>query len=79
MVTVTDEQLPGEVVHANYFVCTLGQAAAFNAEKPHSFKTVNDFIDHQTQQNPSRPAVGFPLPPKDKELDKEWSYTVYSK
>ena len=69
---------PGEAGDANYFVCTLDQAAILNAEKPHSFKTINDFIDHQTRKHPTRPAVGFPVPPKDKESDQQWRYTVYS-
>ena len=72
-------QLPAETVHVNYFVCTLGQAAAVIADKPHPFKTVNEFIDYQARQHPSRPAVGFPIPPKDKETDKKWNHAVYSK
>lgn len=78
MVTMTDAQLPVEVVDINYFVCTLGQAAASIAEKPRTYKTVNDFIDHQAREHPSRPAVGFPIPPKDKEPDLEWNYAVYT-
>lgn len=73
-----DAQLSREAVDVNYFLCTLDQAAKINAERPHSFKTVNEFIDHQTRKHPSRPAVGFPIPPKDKESDNEWKYTVYS-
>ncbi|MCJ1306953.1 hypothetical protein MMC25_000597 [Agyrium rufum] len=42
----------------NYFVCTLGQAAAFNATKPHSFKTINEFFDERRECKD--PAVGFP-------------------
>lgn len=74
-----DLQLPQETVDVNYFICTLGQAAAFNAQKPHSFKTVNEFIDHQAQKHPSRPAVAFPIPPNDRQTDKKWNYVVYSK
>ena len=74
-----DAQRPGQVVDVNYFVCTLGQAAALNAETPHSFETVNEFIDHHAHQYPSRPAFGFPIPPKDKETGGEWNYAVYSK
>ena len=74
-----DQQLDGELLDVNYFVCTLGQAAALNAKKPHSFKTVNDFIDLQARQYPTRPAVGFPVPPKNKETDDEWSSVTYSK
>lgn len=71
-------QLSGEAEDANYFVCTLDQAAILNTEKPHSFKTVNDFIDHQIRKHPTRPAVGFPVPLKDNESDQRWGYTVYS-
>ena len=61
----------------NYFVCTLGQAAAINKDQSQPFKTINDFIDHQARQFPSRPAVGFPIPRKNG--DEQWSQTVYSK
>ena len=44
----------------NYFTCTLGQAAAWNEEHPHSFQTVNDLIDEQAERFPNHPAVGFP-------------------
>lgn len=77
-----DAQLPQKVVDVNYFVCTLGQATALIAQKPHLFKTVNEFIDHQARQHPNHPAVGFPVPPeKDKsdKSDKEWRRAVYSK
>lgn len=76
---MTDAQRPGTLVDVNYFVCTLGQAAALNAEKPHSYKTVNDLIDLQARQNPIRPAVGFPKPPRIKDTDTKWNYTVHSK
>ncbi len=79
MTSIRDAQLPAETVDVNYFVCTLGQAAAFNIEKPHAFKTINGFIDLQAQQFPHRPAVGFPSPLKDKEKDKGWNHAVYSK
>ena len=74
-----DEKLYGELLNVNYFVCTLGQAATLNAKKPHSFKTANDFIDLQAQRCPTRPAVGFPTPPKDKDIDGEWDSVTYSK
>ena len=73
------EQSDGQLLDVNYFVCTLGQAADLNAKKPHSFKTVNDFLDLQARQYPTRPAVGFPVPPKDKETDNEWNFVTYSK
>ena len=76
---MTDARRPGELVDVNHFVCTLGQAAALNAEKPHSYKTVNDFIDLQARQNPIRPAVGFPTPPRNKEPYTKWNDAVYSK
>ena len=76
---MTDAQLSAANADVNYFVCTLGQAAALNADQPHPFKTVNEFIDHQAREHPSHPAIGFPIPPKDKETDKKWDYGVYSK
>ena len=79
MVAMTDAPISGEVHQVNYFICTLGQAAEFMAEKPRSYKTVNEFIDHQARQYPSRPALGFPIPPRDQKADKEWNYAVYSK
>ena len=74
-----DGQPSRDGVDGNYFVCTLGQAAILNAKKPHSFKTINDFIDLQAREHPSSPAVGFPIPSKDKGTDTEWSYAIYSK
>ena len=76
---MTDAQLPTATADVNYFVCTLGQAAALIADEPHPFKTVNEFIDYQAREHPSHPAFGFPIPPKDKETDKKWDYAVYSK
>lgn len=77
---VITAHLPCEAVGSayNHFVCTLDRAAILNAERPHSFKTVNDFIHHQSCKQPTRPAVGFPVPPKDKGSDQQWKYTVYS-
>lgn len=74
-----DMQLHEEQPDVNYFVCTLGQAASLNAEKPHSFKTINDFVDLQARQYPTRPAVGFPIPPKNKDAENEWNSVAYSK
>ena len=76
---MTDAQSSAANADVNYFVCTLGQAAALNADKPHPFKTVNEFIDYQAREYPSHPAIGFPIPPKDRETDKKWGYGVYSK
>ena len=76
---MTDVQVSAANADVNYFVCTLGQAAALNADKPHPFQTVNEFIDHQAREHPSHPAIGFPIPPKDKEIDKKWDHRVYCK
>ena len=77
---MADEQSSTATADVNYFVCTLGQAAALIADKPHPFKTVNEFIDHQAREHPSYPATGFPIPPKDKETENsEWDYGIYSK
>lgn len=46
----------------NYFVCTLGQAKILNHDKPHAFRTVNEFIDGQNDRVPNLTAVGFPKP-----------------
>ncbi|KAI9818410.1 MAG: putative NRPS-like protein biosynthetic cluster [Pycnora praestabilis] len=47
----------------NYFVCTLGQAALINAQNPHKYSTISEFIDFQAQRTPNAPAVGIPRPP----------------
>lgn len=44
----------------NYFTCTLGEAAAWNAHHPHPFHTVNHLIDEQAEDLRQRPAVNFP-------------------
>lgn len=44
----------------NYFTCTLGEAAAWNADHPHPFHTVNHLIDEQAEDLRQRPAVNFP-------------------
>jgi len=62
----------------NYFVGTLGQAAAINARTPHPWKTVNDLIDHQAETCPDAPAVGFPLPSNGKPDYLGWDFTLYS-
>ncbi|KAK2606703.1 hypothetical protein N8I77_005434 [Diaporthe amygdali] len=46
--------------HLNYFTCTLGEAATWNAEHPHPFHTVNHLIDEQAKDQGQRPAVNFP-------------------
>lgn len=56
----------------NYFVCTLGQAAALqNPTKPH--RNISEFIRQQSQRHPLLPAVGFPVPNSGRE---DWSYRV---
>ena len=62
----------------NYFVCTLGQAAALNARNPHQWKTINSFIDFQAQRFPDSHAVGFPVPPDGADGDSEWGFLTYS-
>jgi len=62
----------------NYFTCTLGQAAELNTVDQHSWKTINEFIDRQAQENPNRPAVGFPVPLNNKTQQSKWSFEVYS-
>ena len=61
----------------NYFVCTLGQAAAINHGTPSPFKTVNEFIDDKSRSIADRPAVAFPLPRKGHDSDLEWHYRIY--
>lgn len=46
--------------HLNYFTCTLGEAAIWNAQHPHPFTTVNHLIDEQADELRQRPAVNFP-------------------
>lgn len=41
----------------NYFTCTLGEAARWNAEHPHPFYTVNDLIDEQAEEFRQRTAL----------------------
>ncbi|KAJ6193509.1 male sterility protein-domain-containing protein [Bipolaris maydis] len=56
----------------NYFVCTLGQAAALNTS-PKSYRNISDYIRQQSQNHPLLPAVGFPIPKLDQQ---EWSFKV---
>ncbi|KAJ4344604.1 uncharacterized protein N0V89_012348 [Didymosphaeria variabile] len=58
-------------MEANYFVCTLGQASALNPEsKP--YRTISQFLAHQSRSCGSKPAVGFPLP----QAQDEWAYEL---
>lgn len=74
--TMADAHQSDQKGMTNYFVCTLGQAAAFNEKNPHPFKTINDFIDHQAQQYPNRPAIGFPVP--ERNAHDEWGQIIYT-
>lgn len=62
----------------NYFICTLGQAEEINAKKPHPWKTINEFIDHQNRVCPKRPAVAFPVPPESQKPNSVWKSVIYS-
>ncbi|KAL1793095.1 hypothetical protein ACET3X_008077 [Alternaria dauci] len=56
----------------NYFVCTLGQAAALNTS-PKPYRNISDFLTQQSQHHPLLPAVGFPIPRPDQQ---NWDYRV---
>ncbi|KAI4642096.1 putative NRPS-like protein biosynthetic cluster [Alternaria ventricosa] len=58
----------------NYFVCTLGQAAALNTN-PKSYRNISEFLSQQSQHHPLLPAVGFPIPRPNQ---REWDYRVLS-
>lgn len=62
----------------NYFVCTLGEAAAHNANDPHRFTTVNDFVDYQSNRIPNLPAVAFPVPSQNHQAVEEWGDEIFS-
>lgn len=62
----------------NYFICTLGQAALINAQWPHKFSTINEFVDEQARSVPDLPAIGFPIPPQKSKRDASWTYRVVS-
>jgi hypothetical protein len=47
-------------VKPNYFTCTLGQAAQLKSQNGSAeWKTVLELIDHQAQNIPDSPALGF--------------------
>ncbi|KAF2876556.1 hypothetical protein BDV95DRAFT_590652 [Massariosphaeria phaeospora] len=49
----------------NYFVCTLGQAAALShGTKP--YRTINDLLTYQAEHLGELPAVGFPVPSQNR-------------
>ncbi|KAI9884090.1 MAG: putative NRPS-like protein biosynthetic cluster [Watsoniomyces obsoletus] len=62
----------------NYFVCTLGQAAVLNAADPPPRLTLHEYLDQQAARIPDLPAVGFTLPPKNKEIDDSWTAEILS-
>ncbi|KAF1920051.1 hypothetical protein BDU57DRAFT_485934 [Ampelomyces quisqualis] len=59
-------------MQTNYFVCTLGQAAALSS-KPNPYQTVSEFVHVQAQRHAFLPAVGFPIPSQH---HNSWSYKV---
>lgn len=59
---------------ANYFTCTLGQAAALGIRQPHH--TANNLVDALAEEHPNLPAVGFPRP--GKEPDHHWTDLVFT-
>ena len=76
--TAVEMQSARQNVNLNYFVCTLGEAAEINTQNPRSWRTVNDFIDHQAEKFPKRPAVGFPISSHATKKDSGWGFVVYS-
>ena len=65
------------VIDNNYFVCTLGQAASVNEKDPHDFSTITEFLEKQQKAWSSEPAVGFPIPSKNK-AEGSWEYELLS-
>ncbi|CAN9450869.1 unnamed protein product [Alternaria alternata] len=59
-------------MQSNYFVCTLGQAAALNTN-PKPYRNISDFLSQQSQHHPLLPAVGFPIP---RTGQQNWDYRV---
>ncbi|KAF4341870.1 nonribosomal peptide synthetase [Fusarium beomiforme] len=49
------------MVEANYFTCTLGEAARLKRKdgQTTTWKTVVELIEHQAERNPDAPALGF--------------------
>ena len=58
----------------NYFTCTLGEAAEYNARKPSEFTTINKLIDIQSSTFPDHLAVGFPVP----RGNASWKHEIFS-
>jgi acyl-CoA synthetase (AMP-forming)/AMP-acid ligase II len=55
----------------NYFVCTLGQAAALQNE-PKPYRTISEFLSHQSKHRGNGAAVGFPIPRRE----GQWIFKV---
>lgn len=68
-------EIKNAVSMANYFTCTLGEAAEINSRKPSEFKTMNDLIDIQAKRVPNNWAVAFPVPRKD----RKWGHDNFSR
>jgi hypothetical protein len=58
----------------NYFICTLGQMAECNSKYPHTFHTVNEFLEAQARLYPEMPAIGFPIPA---DRSRNWGYELF--
>lgn len=60
---------------ANYFVCTLGQAAALRKTQD-DYKDINQFIDRQAERVGQQPAVGFFRPSSVGE--DPWQHRIFN-
>jgi hypothetical protein len=62
---------------ANYFTCTLGEAARLKRkdEKAKTWTTVVELIDDQAERNPDAPALGFATFTHLKSTQGECSHT----
>lgn len=47
----------------NHFICTLGQAKAWNLTQIGQYDTINDFLDYQARKNRDQLAIGIPERP----------------
>ncbi|KAK4980938.1 hypothetical protein LTR28_011564 [Elasticomyces elasticus] len=60
---------------ANYFTCTLGQAASLGKIQ-HDFNNITEFVDLQAKRVPKKPAVAFPIPSTGN--SKAWDKAVFT-
>ncbi|KAK4992704.1 hypothetical protein LTR66_006215 [Elasticomyces elasticus] len=60
---------------ANYFTCTLGQAASLGKIQ-HDFNNITEFVDLQAKRVPKKPAVAFPIPSTGN--SKAWDKAVFA-